>query len=726
MMAKLLRRSHIARSGIGKLAFPLQTDVCHGYRKLQYPHSRATEGLRRFQTSLWATNLNEQERRIVKSVKQTLNHELREFDHSDSSLDSSSLEEFWKHFLCRYYEKHNHAISSHLGPLEVTVVAARHLSTLSKERSGDQVWPMGFLSPLVEAAISHCEKHLEVVPPELLAIFAHMNIRNTSWTLKDWSNFYTRAVGLCSEFVEALDAHWRAQNHVAETLDINQDTDLSMLDGSDAFEDSLYVNGWWDEICIRGVPLWLYTSVLGALCRKSDSITFWWVWDEMIGNGIVPKEKQYALAMRVCVQIADYSTLFNLYDDLILRRQSLQISCDVFEPLLEACSKTKNVEGAKQVWFDMMRLGVEPSTNTWEIYLKCAVNGFDSEFTARILKDMRRMNYKFTHEIYLQLLRLCQRKSDFDEAVRIFKELRNAGMEPSSRFLEMLLRIAHEAEAYEVVKKLKSLIQKRGTHDLWYLESVLAWQTQEHSRARFHTGHSDSRAGAMQAIGDGPHQITEKNDSWRGNSTSTAARPQLHTSVPTGVFSGSTGINDPSWSSVWCSAKVRYLYFEPERCSPYIQALYQGLSKALSNVSLMTAVSPVVPFVWRQYLWDPSVSGSDPGSCPTFDANAPMYGYSSVFTFYNEVGMCSDRLHIKRISRTLSEFEMLKRRWNQRSFPTPVSAVHLSSQHANEAGMSERLYVTDEFSYGVSGDDSLTSQHVLNPVDTVVAESMIS
>lgn len=585
---------------------------------------------------------------------------------------------FWD----KYLNEHQKVVSSYgdrircITALEAVILATRQILMDCKQKEDTDKISKRIMSKLAWLSLQYCQDKFWLVPPELLAVVASIHVQDAPWDANDWEEFFDRAKTLASNFVRTLDdcslvrAYWMER----ESSDTIGSSTLSSP-GKDMHKlvQQMNRNGLWVETGVSGLSQWFYTSVLGALCKKTDSQKFWRIWDEMIADGLHPDSKCYALAMRLSINICDYSTLFSLYDDVLLSNNEVTLQSGMFDHLLRACSQTKNIEGAKQIWFDMMRLGVVPSVTTWEEYLKCAVNSSDNELATNILTDMRRNNYEFSHEIYFQSLRLCQKEQDFDKAVKIFKSMRNEGLEPSSRFLEGLLRIAHDANAYDVVKRLKATIQKRSSHDMLYLETVLAWETHVASRNRFYEALGAERYQYPSAAPARKGSVgnDEQLHSWTGSALSTASLPTMSPNISNGnVVRQLSVLNDAVWASVWCSAKARYIDFTNHISG--VHELYRSLSKSLSNASLLQAVFPVSPYVWYQHPWNYCVSNPNTSACPSFDPGHYPYGWSAVYTFYKGYYFPRDNVFIKRFRRPEKYYRERKKQWTGTVLASPI------------------------------------------------------
>ncbi|CAN0877087.1 Pentatricopeptide repeat-containing protein At1g76280 [Linum grandiflorum] len=129
-----------------------------------------------------------------------------------------------------------------------------------------------------------------------------------------------------------------------------------------------------------------------------------------------------------------------------------------FDELIRACAKTQNCGLAKQLMLQMQKIGIEPSSHTYDGLVKAFVLGEELTEGMDMLKLMQRKNLK-PHDSTIAILSVgCSKSLELDLAEALLNELSDCTHPyPCNDFLAACDRLDQPERAVRMLAKMKKL-----------------------------------------------------------------------------------------------------------------------------------------------------------------------------------------------------------------------------------------------------------------------------
>ncbi|CAN1796484.1 Pentatricopeptide repeat-containing protein At1g76280 [Linum perenne] len=143
-----------------------------------------------------------------------------------------------------------------------------------------------------------------------------------------------------------------------------------------------------------------------------------------------------------------------------------------FDELLRACAKTKNGGLAKQLMLQMQKIGIHPSTRTYDGFVRALVRGEGLTEGMSVFKLMQGTDLK-PHDSTLAALSVgCSKNLELDLAEAFLNELSDCRYSyPCNEFLKACDRLDQPERAVRVLAKMKKLNFKP---DIWTYELLFS------------------------------------------------------------------------------------------------------------------------------------------------------------------------------------------------------------------------------------------------------------
>jgi pentatricopeptide repeat protein len=154
-----------------------------------------------------------------------------------------------------------------------------------------------------------------------------------------------------------------------------------------------------------------------------------------------------------------FDRVWAVYEEML--RHKLQFSIVTFNTLVDACSRSNEMNRIPDLLQSMVSQGIEPNLITYSAILKgyCQENRLEEAF--ELMEGMlQTTKFKPDEIMYNTLLDGCARQGLYDRGMRLLGEMENVGVRPSNFTLSVLVKMASRskrlARAFELCEQLST------------------------------------------------------------------------------------------------------------------------------------------------------------------------------------------------------------------------------------------------------------------------------
>jgi len=224
----------------------------------------------------------------------------------------------------------------------------------------------------------------------------------------------------------------------------------------------------------------LYTSMVTACAGRGDSSGAFEAYAAMRAAGVAPNARTLAALAHACAREMRSLRKTSACDTTMQRRLKylgdraagsletmleLDLRPDVvmFNTMLDVCRQEGDLQKAVSTWEEMKRSGLEPTAQSFGTIMSACGDVGEHQLGLRYYQEFKtRGDVAGTKELYTCAMHMCASEGDLEDALRTFRDMREAGVEPDALAYAVLMDVAARGGRVESAFALLAEMQEEG------------------------------------------------------------------------------------------------------------------------------------------------------------------------------------------------------------------------------------------------------------------------
>lgn len=196
----------------------------------------------------------------------------------------------------------------------------------------------------------------------------------------------------------------------------------------------------WRELCGLALPLntVVYNAIIDSQARVGAMDEVSKILESMEPQGCSPDHITYSMIVKgYCVK-GDLDKAFEVFQSM--QTNGMAVNEIVYNTVIDGCTKKNRMDLVDMVMNDMAKYGIKPSVYTLGILVKMYGKRHELDKAFEVIEDFRRKHgVRVNCQVRTSLMCACLSNHDFDRAIKVFKDIKEAGRGADAKTYSTLL-----------------------------------------------------------------------------------------------------------------------------------------------------------------------------------------------------------------------------------------------------------------------------------------------